>query len=189
MSYGGREFPCVEYEGILVPEAYDHDPAILPHQHENMEELFPRAFVPHAADADEAVAETDPLEQRGERIGRSGAASPAAPQKTETSTQPLVLCVQVGALTPQATPAACVKLRREALTLQTTPVACVKLQESEGAAPQASRAACATSSGKNKNCLLYTSDAADEAAPLRPSCSPRCSRGSISVPTSSASAA
>ena len=59
------------------------------------EELFPRAFVPHAADADEAVTEIDPLEQRGEQLGRSGAASPAAPQKTETSTQPLVLCVQL----------------------------------------------------------------------------------------------
>ena len=141
MSYGGRDFPCVEYEGILVPEAYDHDPAILPHQHENMEELFPRACVPHAADADEAVAETDPLEQRGERIGRSGAALPANPQTTETSTQPLVLCVQVGALTPQATPAACVNLRKEALTLQATPVAGVTLQETEGAA-QAAREAC-----------------------------------------------
>jgi len=127
MNYGGRVFPCVEYEGIQVPEAYDHDPEILPHQHENMEELFPRAFVPHAADADEVMTEIDSLEQRGEQLGRSGAAPSAAPQTPETSTQPLVLCVKVGALTPQATPAACVKLRGEALTLQITPVACVKL--------------------------------------------------------------
>ena len=61
MSYGGRVFPCVEYEGIQVPEAYDHDPEILPHQHENMEELFPRAFVFHAADADEVSTEIGPL--------------------------------------------------------------------------------------------------------------------------------
>ena len=70
MEYGGRLFPSTEYEGMQVPDAYPHDPEILPHQHGNMEELFPRAFVPHAAGADELVSEPDPLEQPGGCLGR-----------------------------------------------------------------------------------------------------------------------
>ena len=72
MTYGCRWFPTEEYEGMQVPEAYPHDPEILPHQHENSEELFPKTCVPHPADADEMVSEPDPLETKGGYLGRVG---------------------------------------------------------------------------------------------------------------------
>ena len=63
MEYNGRWFPSCEYEGEAVPEAYPHDPYILPHQHEKLEELFPLAYVPHPSDKDEVISEPDGLEQ------------------------------------------------------------------------------------------------------------------------------
>ena len=62
------------YEDMQIPDAYPHDPEALPHQHANMEELFLRASVPHAADADETATEQYPSEERGEQLGRSHAA-------------------------------------------------------------------------------------------------------------------
>ena len=51
-----------------MPEAYPHDPEVLPHQHDTLEELFPKAFVHHSSDAGEAVSEADPLEAREQRL-------------------------------------------------------------------------------------------------------------------------
>ena len=70
MEYNGRWFPSGEYEGEPVTDAYPHDPDLLPHQHDKLEELFPRAYVPHPSDKDELISEPDELEQRGERLGR-----------------------------------------------------------------------------------------------------------------------
>ena len=106
VGYGGRWFPSAEYEGMQVPGAYPHDLEILPHQHERMEDFFPREYVPRAADADELVSEPDLLEQRGEGRGRGE----DAPQTQTASTPPLVLRVEREALTLHASPAACVKL-------------------------------------------------------------------------------
>ena len=46
-----------------MPDAYPHDPDILPHQHENFEELFLRAYVPHPSDKDTVLSEPDDFEQ------------------------------------------------------------------------------------------------------------------------------
>ena len=55
---------------MQLSEAYPHDPEILPHQHERLEELFPQASVPYPADADELVLEPDPLETKGSYLGQ-----------------------------------------------------------------------------------------------------------------------
>jgi hypothetical protein len=43
MDHEGRQFPAVEYEGEFVVEAYAHRHDTLPHLHDNLEALFPRA--------------------------------------------------------------------------------------------------------------------------------------------------
>jgi len=92
-------FPFVVLDdGARVPEAYSHDVSILPHQHEGLEELFPQAHVPTAADADEALSEADCLEQRGTELGRRGA-------------KEALSCMAASwrrAMAPQATSVACV---------------------------------------------------------------------------------
>ena len=79
MAYGDRWFPAAEYEGMQVPEAYPHDPEILPHQHENLEELFPNAYVPYPADADELASEPAPLEIKGGYLARGEEAPQTQP--------------------------------------------------------------------------------------------------------------
>jgi hypothetical protein len=92
-------FPFVVLDdGARVPEAYSHDVSILPHQHEDLEELFPQAHVPTAADADEALSEADCLEQRGTELGRRSA-------------KEALSCMAASwrrAMAPQATSVACV---------------------------------------------------------------------------------
>ena len=74
-EYGGAQVMLLfQLDGQQIPEAFDHDASILPHQHESLDELFPQAHVPVAADAGEAVSEADSLEQRGTALGRSGPA-------------------------------------------------------------------------------------------------------------------
>ena len=87
MGYDGRLLPSTELDGQQAPDAYMHEHDILPHQHEKLEEFFPRAFVRHAADEDELISEADGPTQRGEELGRGSG----------------------GAMTSQATSAACVK--------------------------------------------------------------------------------
>jgi hypothetical protein len=68
MMHHGHRFPTSECEGDAVPEAHRHDPQLLPHLHEDLERLFPRAVAcPHAGDAD--PFEDGSLEERGIRIG------------------------------------------------------------------------------------------------------------------------
>jgi hypothetical protein len=68
MMHYGRRFPKSEYEGDAIPEAYRHDPLLLPHLHEDLEQLFPCAVAcSPAGDAD--PLEDTSLEKRGIRIG------------------------------------------------------------------------------------------------------------------------
>ena len=68
MEHNGQRFPKREYEGFAVPEAYRHDPQLLPHLHKDLERLFPRAVAcDHAGDED--PVEDESLEARGVRIG------------------------------------------------------------------------------------------------------------------------
>ena len=81
-EYHGRLFPFVVLDdGQRVPEAFGHDTSILPHQHGELEELFPQAHVPVAADADEALSEADGLEQRGTELGRGGLTGSSGPSQ------------------------------------------------------------------------------------------------------------
>ena len=43
MQHGEKTSPAVEYEGGFVVEAYAHTHDLLPHHHENLEDLFPKA--------------------------------------------------------------------------------------------------------------------------------------------------
>ena len=113
MAYGDRWFPAVEFEGVQVPEAYPHDPETLPHQHENLEELFPKAFVAQPAGEDEVLSEPDLMEVRGTAVGKRE----EPPRASDAPPQP-ARCEEREALTLRAATAACVKLQAEgALTL------------------------------------------------------------------------
>ena len=104
-------FPFVVLDdGQRVPEAYSHDVSILPHHHEDLEELFPQAHVPTAADADEVLSEADCLEQRGTEIGRN---EPSGDSSSSRQTAKEALsCMAASwrrAMAPQATSVACVQ--------------------------------------------------------------------------------
>lgn len=117
----GRVFPCIEYEGQQVPEAYGHDESILPHQHEDLEEPVPRAHVPVAADADETFSEPDRLEHRGAALGRGDPTGDSIPsQSGATGALALHAMSAVRAqspgrwvMAPRAASAACVQPSRE----------------------------------------------------------------------------
>ena len=67
----GRLYPAASYEGQVVPEAWEHDPRVLAHFHENLEAFFPEAVaVEERGDRD--PTESSGLEERGEALGRSG---------------------------------------------------------------------------------------------------------------------
>jgi len=121
IMYHGRVFPCSEYEGQRLPEAYGHDESILPHQHEDLEERFPRAHVPVAADADEALSEPDRLEQRGEALGRGDLTGDSVSSRSG-ATGALALYAMSAvrtqspgrrAMAPRAASAACVTLKQQ----------------------------------------------------------------------------
>ena len=105
-------FPFVVLDdGQRVPEAFDHDVSILPHQHEGLEELFPQAHVPTAADADEAISEADCLEQRGAEIGRGSPSGDST--SSRQGAKEALSCMAASwrrAMAPQATSVACVHL-------------------------------------------------------------------------------
>ena len=50
-----------------MPEAHPHDPEVLPHQHENINELFPWAFVSQPAGEDGLASEPDPFKSEAQR--------------------------------------------------------------------------------------------------------------------------
>ncbi len=52
-----------------VPEAYYHRPELLPHEHPDLDRMFPRAYAAPALDDGEIVV-PDELERRGEAIGK-----------------------------------------------------------------------------------------------------------------------
>ena len=58
-----------EYMQEYVPEAYYHRPELLPHEHPDLDRMFPRAYAAPALDDGEIVV-PDELERRGEAIGK-----------------------------------------------------------------------------------------------------------------------
>ena len=81
IQHEDRTFPAVEYEGEFVVEAYAHSHDLLPHLHENVEDLFPRAV---AVQEEEEGEDTTPctFETRGEARGKQAT--------TKTTVEPVV---------------------------------------------------------------------------------------------------
>ena len=71
MDHDGRRYPKSDYEGVSVPEAYEHNTGILPHEHCDLEARFPKA-VAAEPQADQDVDAEDLVEQRGVTIGMRG---------------------------------------------------------------------------------------------------------------------
>ena len=71
MEHDGRRYPKSDFEGVSVPEAYEHDVCILPHEHVDMEARFPKA-VAAEPQADQDMDEEDLVEQKGVAIGMRG---------------------------------------------------------------------------------------------------------------------
>jgi hypothetical protein len=82
-----KTFPAVEYEGEFVVEAYAHTHDKLPHLHENLEDLFPRAV---AVEEEEEGEDTTPctFEVRGEALGNETAATTTTKPATAATTKP-----------------------------------------------------------------------------------------------------
>ncbi len=69
VEHDGRMFPTVEWDGEQVVEALPARPELLPHQHDDLEERFPKA---RACDAllDDDPPSHDGLEARGIQLGK-----------------------------------------------------------------------------------------------------------------------
>ena len=76
MNWDGRQFPYSRWdsgddsEAVMVPDAYEYDLEILPHEHPLYEEVFPRArAAPEKGDGDPAT--DDSWGARGTSLGRA----------------------------------------------------------------------------------------------------------------------
>ena len=70
IEYDGMRYPGVLYEGEWQPEARSHRQDRLPHLHDELHSLFPRAIA--LSEEEESEEETDMLEARGLREGAHG---------------------------------------------------------------------------------------------------------------------
>jgi hypothetical protein len=87
IEHEGREFPAVEYEGEFVVEAFSHEHDRLPHLHNDLEELFPRAVASKEEKGAEDVTPCE-FERRGEQLGKAGCVLKASSTTTTTTTKP-----------------------------------------------------------------------------------------------------
>ncbi len=71
VAHEGRVFPAVFVDGERTPDAYLHDVTRLPHQHEHLDELFPRAIAA-AGPGDHDLDGPDLVGERGVERGRQG---------------------------------------------------------------------------------------------------------------------
>jgi hypothetical protein len=71
MEWQGRAFPVVVVDSVKVPDAFEHDMSLLPHEHVDLEDIFPRA-VAAAQLPDQDPEDDETLEKRGEQLGRYG---------------------------------------------------------------------------------------------------------------------
>ena len=87
MQHENKTFPAVEYEGEFVVEAYAHTHDLLPHLHEELENLFPRAVAKEEETEDEDATPCG-FEVRGEAIGKAATTTtkPATTAATTTTT-------------------------------------------------------------------------------------------------------
>ena len=69
MSHDGQRYPKTNFEGQDVPDAFEHDVHMLPHEHGDLKERFPRALAAEPqGDCD--VDTEDLLEKEGVEIGK-----------------------------------------------------------------------------------------------------------------------
>ena len=70
VSWNGQEFPAVEFEGELLPEAFASMANLLPHLHADEQRRYPRARVDHCPE-DRDPESHDGLELRGALLGKT----------------------------------------------------------------------------------------------------------------------
>ena len=68
MGHDGRRYPRSDFEGMDVPDAFEHNVHMLPHEHDDLEERFPRAMAAEPQ-GDHDMDSEDLLEQEGVAIG------------------------------------------------------------------------------------------------------------------------
>jgi hypothetical protein len=73
IDWGGRQFPVSMLDGVALPEALVHTDGLLPHLHDNLAEIFPRAR------ACKSQGDADPPEDRA--LEDFGAALGMEPEK------------------------------------------------------------------------------------------------------------
>ena len=74
IEWGGRLHPRTEWEGLLLPEARSGQCGCLPHQQDQLEELYPRALAIAAQEENEDIT-PGAWELRGADLGRACARS------------------------------------------------------------------------------------------------------------------
>ena len=70
LNWDGRQFPIATLDGDVLPDAYVHQDGLLPHLHENLEDVFPRAKACEGA-GDEDPPEDLSLEDFGTQLGKA----------------------------------------------------------------------------------------------------------------------
>jgi len=70
VEWDGRRFPLATLDGDVLPDAFEHQIGLLPHLHDNLKELFPRAKACEDA-GDEDPPGDDGLEKCGRAIGKA----------------------------------------------------------------------------------------------------------------------
>jgi hypothetical protein len=73
IDWGGRQFPVSMLDGVALPDAFVHTNGLLPHLHDNLAEIFPRAR------ACKSQGDADPPEDRA--LEDFGAALGMEPEK------------------------------------------------------------------------------------------------------------
>ena len=68
MEHDGRRYPKGHFEGMSVPEAYEHDVCILLHEHDDLDARFPKAVAAEPL-PDQDLGEEDLVERNGVTIG------------------------------------------------------------------------------------------------------------------------
>jgi hypothetical protein len=70
LDWDGRQFPVSTLDGDVLPDAFMHHDGLLPHLHENFEDVFPRAKACEDAGDIDPLGE-DGLEDFGTALGRA----------------------------------------------------------------------------------------------------------------------
>ena len=68
IQWCGKVFPVVTVEGVKTPDAFEHDSSLLPHEHADLESVFPGAVAVEQLMDKDPVGE-EALERCGEELG------------------------------------------------------------------------------------------------------------------------